>query len=49
MNKLAILALLGVANACHSKRTLINAVNSVFRPDRDINCSFAPEEQLTDL
>lgn len=49
MNKLAILALFGVANACHGKRGLINAVNSVLRPDRDTKCTFAPEEQLTDL
>jgi hypothetical protein len=44
MNKLAILALLGVANACHGKRGLINAVNSVLRPDREYKCTFAPEE-----
>ena len=49
MNKLAILALFGVANACHNKRALINAVNTVLRPERDYKCTFAPEEQLTDL
>jgi hypothetical protein len=48
INKLAILALLGVTSACN-KRGMINAVNSVLRPDRDEKCKFTPEQQLTDL
>ena len=37
MNKLAILALLGVTSACN-KRGMINAVNSVLRTEREEKC-----------
>ena len=42
MNKLAILALLGVSSACN-KRGLINTANSILRPDREYLCKFTPE------